>query len=150
MENADVLLFCNINKAYLCEKCMRLFHPPRMTLIKFSQGNYKRLWNIEVGAYEAFYDVKDLEWCEWFVRSTQTALYRVVPEIYATIYHLEFHGNMACGRCVGYPYFDKTAQPCMSKACEKVALPRKPESERQYPPERSRFETWLKKIKEKR
>lgn len=149
-KRAGQLIFCNINKAFLCKDCMRLFHPPRMTLIKFKQGNYKKLWNIEVGTYEGFYDVSDIEWCDWFIRSKCEVIYKRVPRIEATIYHLEFHGEVACGRCIDYPYFDKQSQYCMSEACQAAALTRKPESEREYPPERSRFEKWLKEIKAKR
>jgi len=128
---------------YMCAECMRLYNPPYMTLIKFLQGSYHALWNLEVGVYENFKKVEDIEGCGWFIRSKQETLYRRMPRVYAMVYHLEYFGHIKCGRCVDYPYFSSD-DVCLPTLCEKVALPHKKRSEIQYPPERSRYTKWMK------
>jgi hypothetical protein len=137
------LIFDRGTDKFLCLKCMRLFNPPTMTLIKFNSGSYKKLWNLEIGEYELFDKVEDIAICDWFIRSIQTVHYE---HTIATVYHLEYFGDAICGRCVDYKYFDKGAK-CLSVACEKMAKPWKHESEIQYPPERSRYSKWASKIR---
>jgi len=130
-------------KVFMCSSCMRLHNPPYMTLMKFLQGSYKMLWNLEVGNYENFGSVEDITDCGWFVRSTQTTIYRHEPRVYAKVYHLEYFGSVECGRCVDYKYFDSDTK-CLPEVCEKLAVPHKKRIEIQYPPERSRYSKWMK------
>jgi len=130
-------------KVFMCAACQRLYNPPYMTLIRFNQGSYNRLWNLEVGAYEMFSEIEGIEWCGWFVRSEQETLYKLMPRVVATVYHMEFFGDVGCGRCVNYPYFEPDDK-CMAEACKKVAKPFKPTKDIEYPPERSRYTTWMK------
>ena len=128
-------------KRYLCSPCMRVYDPPYMTLMKFNLGNYNRLWNLEVGQYEEFSNVEEIEWCGWIVRSRQETVYKLVPKVVAIVYHMEFFGNIVCGRCVGYPCFE-VAGACMSVACEKLAKPHRPKAQIEHPPEGSRYVKW--------
>jgi len=128
---------------YMCAKCIRLHNPPYMTLMKFLQGSYKALWNLEVGVYEDFGELEEIEECGWFVRSTQEMAYKIEPKVHAVVYHLEYFGSAACGRCIGYPFFEATTE-CLPAACEKAASPHKKRSEIQYPPRRSRYTKWMK------
>ena len=127
----------------MCAACQRLYNPPYMTLIRFDQGSYHRLWNLEVGDYEMFSEVEGIELCGWFVRSEQETLFSLVPKVIATVYHMEYLGDAACGRCVDYRYFESNDK-CLAEACAKVAKPFKPMEDIQYPPERSRYSTWMK------
>jgi len=133
-------------RMYICAPCMRLYNPPFMTLIKFNQGSYHKLWNLEIGQYEEIDKVEELEWCGWTVRSTQETLYSLVPRVISFVYHMEFFGEHSCGRCVNYQYFDldDPAKDCLSHACKKLAVPFKPTKDIQYPPERSRYTKWMK------
>jgi len=141
----DPLVWSDRKEDHLCIECVRLYHPPRMTLIKFNQGSYNRLWNLEIGVYEEFSDVEDIDCCDWFVRSKQETLYSIVPKVQATIYHMEYFGEAVCGRCVDYPFFEDS-ETCISQACEKAAKPHRPESEIQYPKERSKYIQWIQKL----
>jgi hypothetical protein len=132
-------------QVYMCAECQRIYNPPFMTLVRFSQGNYKRLWNIEVGAYEDFDKVSAIELCDWNVRSTQETIYSLVPRVKAWVYHLEYNGEIKCGRCVDYPYFG-SEQACLSQACQKLAMPWRAMKDRQYPHERSRYVKWTNRI----
>ena len=127
----------------VCANCLREWYPPFMTLIKFDQGSYQKLWNLEVGDYEDFDKVSDLELCDWIVKSRMELLYRKEPRVKAVVYHMEFHGDVACGRCIHFP-FPKDWSECLSQACSKLAKPHRPEHEIQYPPERSKFVQWTK------
>lgn len=124
-------------KGYFCPDCMRSNNPPYMTLINFQQGNYKKLWNLEIGMYESFDSIKDLEWCGWLLRSQQETLYRIMPRVMAMVYHLEYHGTVHCGRCVDYKYFTDELTYCMSNACQRVAKPHRSPKEIDYPPQES-------------
>lgn len=125
---------------WLCISCMREYHPPWMTLILFD-GSIHKLWNLEVGTYEAFSDVEEIEWCGWNVRSKQETIYRLVPRVKAVVYHMEYHGKAVCGRCVDYKFFDDGAT-CLAAACEVAAHPHRDESKIQAPPTKSRFAEW--------
>lgn len=148
----NTCLICGKNKVAIfhagmvCSTCMRLHNPPRMTLIRFEQGNYRRLWNVEIGVYEEIKDINDLtEFCGWICRSKQETLYRVDPKVEATVYHLEYFGKVKCGRCVDYPYFESDDH-CLSSACEKVAFPFKEKSLQQGSSEESRYIKWIGEI----
>jgi hypothetical protein len=117
-----------------------------MTLVDFTDGGHRMLWNIEVGDYETFGDIEDIEWCGWIVRSKQKTLYRHVPRVVSVVYHLEFHGTVACGRCVDYKFFDSDATPCMSVGCEKLAKPWRDKKDMQFPPERSKYSLWSERL----
>lgn len=132
-------------KEYICASCMRMYNPPYMTLIKFKQANYNKLWNLEVGLYEDFEKAEEIELCGWIIRSRQETIYKHMPKVFAIVYHMEFFGDVACGRCVDYPYFESTDN-CLSAACKKAAKPFKPKEQIEYPLERSRYATWLKLI----
>ena len=132
-------------RMYMCASCMRIHNPPHMTLIKFTQGSCKSLWNMEVGMYETFNDIEEIEWCGWVMRSKQETLYNHMPRVTATIYHMEFFGEEhSCGRCVDYNFFKESNTNCLGAACKKLAKPFRPPAEIQYPPERSRYKTWMK------
>jgi len=124
-----------------CLSCQRKWHPPWMTLVKFSQGSVKQLWNLEIGQYETFDRVEDLSLCDWSVKCRQDTLYSRVPKIRATVYHLNYYGDIPCGRCYKYPYFEP-GQECLSQACQPFAKARRHECEIQYPPERSKYIQW--------
>jgi hypothetical protein len=129
----------NKQKKYMCNKCIRAHNPPYMTLMKFLQGSYRMLWNLEVGAYEKFQQVEDIVECGWFIRSKQRTSY---GQTYAIVYHLEYFGKAKCGRCVNYPYFEG-GRDCLPDICKELAVPHKKQSEIQYPPERSRYSKWM-------
>jgi len=128
-------------KVFMCSICMRQYNPPYMTLMKFLQGSYNMIWNLECGSYESFNKVEEITDCGWFIRSTQETIYKQNPKVCANVYHLEYFGSVACGRCEDYPYFDGGA--CLPSICEKMTT-RKKQSEIQYPPERSRYSKWMK------
>ncbi len=138
--NNVLTLWALKQKKYMCLACMRLYNPPYMTLVKFLQGSYHMLWNLEIGAYEKFEKVEEIERCGWFVRSRQETTY---GQTYAIVYHLEYFGHARCGRCVDYPFFNSDTK-CLPKICEEVAVPHKKQSEIQYPPERSKYSKWMK------
>ena len=130
-------------KSFMCAACQRLYNPPYMTLMQFDQGSIHRLWNLEVGCYEEFKDVAEIENCGWFVRSKQETMLSRVPRIYAFIYHMEYFGDIKCGRCVEYPYFDSDDH-CLPTICKNSAQPFRCTKDIQYPPERSRYTKWMK------
>lgn len=130
----------------LCCGCMRKYNPPSMTLVKFRQANYDRLWNLEVGVYEKFSNVEDLEWCGWFIRSRQQTVYRRVPKLEAVVFTLEYFGTVKCCRCVDYEYFDDLMDVCVCASCKDTARPKLPESKIEWPPQQSRLQTWDKAI----
>ena len=126
-------------KSFICAACQRLYNPPYMTLMKFSQG-LNRLWTLEVGEYEEFEEIEEIENCGWFIRSEhETALARVT----ALVCHMEYFGEAACGRCVDYPYFE-SKNYCLPAICKNLAKTFRPAEEIQYPPERSRYTKWMK------
>jgi len=129
-------------KVFMCAACQRLYNPPYMTLLRFDQGSYNKLWNLEVGDYEMFSEVEGIELCGWLVRSEQETLYSLVPKVTAFVYHMEYFGDVTCGRCVNYLYFESDNR-CLAEACAKVAKPFKPMKDIQYPPERSRYAKWM-------
>ena len=131
---------------YMCAACQRMYNPPWMTLVKFSQGDRERLWNIEVGEYEDFDKTSAIELCDWNVRSTQEVIISLVPRVKVCVYHLEYNGEIKCGRCVDYPYFESD-QECLSQACQNLAKPWRKLEDRKYPHERSRYVKWTKKTK---
>jgi hypothetical protein len=112
-----------------------------MTLIKFTHGNRRQLWNLEVGDYEEITSPSELELCDWFIRSRQETLFSYMPKMGAYIYHMEYFGEAACGRCVGYKFFESDDK-CLAMACEKCAKPHRLKKDIHYPPERSRYATW--------
>ena len=128
---------------FICAECMRLYNPPYMTLLRFEQGSFHRLWNLEVGEYEDFGKIGAITICDWMIRSRQETLYRLVPRTRVTVYHLEYFGEVPCGRCVDYPYFEP-GEPCLSQACKTMAKPFKPSKDIQYPQERSKYTKWMK------
>lgn len=128
-------------KKFMCAACQRLYNPPYMTLIEFCQGSFNKLWNMEIGDYEEFPDSAEIEICGWFTRSRQETLYSYVPKVTAVVYHMEYFGDAACGRCVDYPYFE-SKDKCLAMACKKFAKPFKPPADIQYPPQRSRYIQW--------
>jgi hypothetical protein len=127
----------------MCRDCLREWHPPFMTLIKFQQGSYNKLWNLEIGDYEEFDKVDHISICDWVVKSRQETNYS--HNTRAIVYHMEYNGDVACGRCYGFP-FPKDWQECLSQACSKFARPHKPEKQIQYPPERSRYVKWTRNL----
>ena len=130
-------------KRYMCGSCMREYNPPSMTLIKFIPSNWNRLWNLEIGEYESINDPKDLADCGWLIRSKQRTLFRPEIEIWAEVYHMELFGDVKCGRCVDYQYFD-AGPACLAVACEKMAKSKMAESEIKNRPELSRYVRWTK------
>jgi len=120
---------------------MREHNPPFMTLINFDQGSFKRLWNLEVGDYEDFNKIEDIEWCGWMIRSKQDTLYSLVPKVTATVYHMEFFGEFKCGRCVEYKYFT-SRDKCLAAGCKKMAKPHRAAKDMQMPPIQSRYKKW--------
>jgi hypothetical protein len=127
---------------FMCALCQRLHNPPHMTLIKFPNGTFSKLWNLEIGGYEDFSEVSEIEICGWFMRSRQESLFSFVPKFIATVYHMEYFGEAACGRCVNYPYFE-SGDHCLAMACKRFARPFRDPEDIQYPPVRSRYTTWL-------
>lgn len=131
--------WCTRKQRCMCALCMRMYNPPYMTLMEFTTGNYRRLWNLEVGIYEEFSNPEEIKWCGWMVRSRQETVYK--PEVRAIVYHMEYFGDAVCGRCVNYQYFEP-GDKCLAAACEKAAGTPKLKAEIQYPPERSRYVKW--------
>lgn len=127
----------------VCGSCLLKWYPPFMTLIKFQQGSFDKLWNLEIGDYEEFDTISDLSICDWLVKSRQETTYSKHTK--AIIYHMEYRGDVACGRCYGFP-FPKDWQECLSQACSRFARPHKPENQIQYPPERSRYVKWTRNL----
>jgi hypothetical protein len=132
----------NKRERWFCLKCMREFNPPTMTLVSFRPSSYHKLWNVELGIYEIFASLEDIEWCGWITRSRQETVFRADPRVDATVYHLEYHGPAACGRCVGYEYFGPEMSECLSVACEKSAQPKLEPHLINWPPVKSRYATW--------
>lgn len=128
-------------KEYLCPDCHRLYTPPYMTLVDL-QGNNKKLWNLEVGMYEQFKAIEDIEWCGWMVRSKQDTLYSLTPKTRVLVYHMEYFGDYDCGRCVDYQFFNKDMAKCTSVACKPMSVPWREKKDIQWPPEKSRYVTW--------
>lgn len=129
-------------KVFMCAACQRLYNPPYMTLIKFSHGTFNNLWNLEIGDYETFSETSEIEICGWFVRSKQETLFSLVPKTTAIVYHMEYHGDEACGRCVSYKYFE-SGDECLAMACKKFAKPFRPAKDITYPPQKSRYVKWM-------
>ena len=127
---------------YMCVSCQRLYNPPYMTLVRFNQGSIRKLWNLEIGEYEDFDKVEDINLCDWMVRSHQVTPYSIVPRVTVNVYHLEYFGDLRCGRCINYPFFESD-QTCLSRACQKMAKPFKSPKDIQYPPERSKYVQWM-------
>jgi hypothetical protein len=134
--------FSNFKGEYVCPSCMRAYQPPYMTLVRFHQGSYQNLWNLETGIYENIDKPEELEWCGWEIRSKQDSVYSVSPKVNVTVYHLEFFGTAACGRCVEYDHFAEDATPCLAAACKNQAVPFRKDIS--FPPEISRYKRWCK------
>jgi hypothetical protein len=136
----DQLIY-NGGRNGMCKSCVRKHYPPWMTLIYFNSGSFKRLWNLEIGDYEQFSNIEDIEWCGWMMRSKQDTLYSLMPRVTATVYHMEFFGDFPCGRCIDYPYFNKE-KTCMAHACQHMCKPLKDVKDMQLPPVESRYVKW--------
>lgn len=141
-KEAGLYSWSSIKEDYVCSECMRRYQPPYMTLVRFHQGSYQKLWNLETGVYENFDKPEELEWCGWEVKSKQDSIYSVLPKVNVTVFHLEFHGDFACGRCVEYRHFDKNVSRCLAAACKKQAIPFRKDIS--FPPEQSRYKRWCK------
>ena len=119
---------------------------PSITLLMFKQSTFKKLWNIEVGVYEEFNNIEDIEWCGWVMCSKQDTVYRLEPnKVDATVYHLEYNGEATCGRCPGFN--GGLAESCMALACQPACKPHRPIDQQQGPPIESRYKKWMKEIK---
>lgn len=131
--------FLTKNNKPVCFKCMRLYDPPRMTLV--TMGSSSHIWNPDANKYEDVESIHSLEQCGWFVRSSQEILYKVLPRVTAVVYRMEFHEygpGVKCLRYPDYPFFEDGIQECGVDKCRKFCKSKEP-PKFEFPMRRSRF-----------
>ena len=99
------------NKKSYCADCMRIVYPPTISLLTFPGQAKPNIWNLNVGQYEQINNLTDLEMCGWEPR-----MFQKLPNG-TIVVHMEFFGNIKCGRCMNYPW-TLTGVRCLSKVCE--------------------------------